>query len=321
MSVQRRSFVLSVAGLSVAAFILAGCTTATDPESASSGGDVFSGEGSDVTSALEKWGWTPPAGANIPIYCEDDSYADAVKDGVVYGTYAFPPYFEEGPSDSEASGIEWEMLKTAAALAGIKVTYEIAPYDSLIPSIQSGRMDIMPVHETADRLAALSFSTPVYWYGPVIAVPEGNPAAISTFEDLVKEGVSVGVVKGSAAQIYMESVGGEITAFPDQNTELAALEAGRVSAVLEDSITLAEYVKLKPGATMEILKGKSLDTETLYDLGYGYFEYGFHPDACSLNMALSSAISQLRAQGVYLNILRDAGLEGLATVSIPGTEG
>lgn len=319
MSVQRRPVAISIASLSVAALLLVGCTANTPSPTT---GAIDPPDPKLVNAALAPWGWAPPADAHVPLTCNDDSYAKAVKDGIVYGTYAIPPYFNEGSSNSEASGIEWEMLKTAATFAGIeKVTYEVAPYDSLIPSITSGRMDIMPVHETAERLKSLSFSTPVYWYGPVIAVPSGNPANIANFDDLVGDGVTVGVVKGSAAQIYMENVGGNITAFADQNTELAALEGGKVSAILEDSITLAEYVKLKPTATLEILKGKSLEPQTLYDLGYGYFEFGLAKDACSLNMALSASISQMRAQGVYINILKSAGLEGLATVSIPGTEG
>jgi polar amino acid transport system substrate-binding protein len=321
MHKSSRKWLTPIVCLSVVTITLGGSSIASAKSLAFSSG-ITAPNNADVNAVLSPWGWTPPAAAATPIACTDDSYAKAVKDGLRYGTYSFPPYFVQGASNTQATGIEWQMLTTAATYAGItKVTYTVAPYDSLIPAITSGRLDLMPAHETPARLAAIGFTAPVYWYGPVIAVPRGNPGKIKGFSDLTRAGIKVAVIKGSAAQIYMDKIKGKITAFPDQTTELAALQAGRVSAALEDSITLASYVKVKPKSGIIILKGKSLDPKTLYDLGYGYFEFGLPKDACSLNLALSTAISQMRAQGVYLQILKKAGLQGLATVSIPGTEG
>ena len=57
-----------------------------------------------VNALLAPWGWTPPAGATTPIACTDDSYANAVKNGINYGTYSFPPYFVQGANNTDATG-------------------------------------------------------------------------------------------------------------------------------------------------------------------------------------------------------------------------
>lgn len=302
-----------------AAVVLAACGGGDGGGDTGGAAKVPAPDAQQVSASLSKWGWTPPADRASTLSCTDDSYAEAVENGITYGTYELPPYFMT--DGDTASGIEWEMLKTAATYAGIDdVKFQVADFDSLIPSIQAGRVDLMPAHETKDRLKAIAFTTPVYWYGPTIAVPKDNPGNITGFEDLTGDDVKVGVVKGSAAQIYMEQVKGTITPYKDQNSELAALSAGRDTAALEDSVTIAEYIKANPDAKIEVLEGKSLDPKTLYDLGYGYFEYGISKDACSLNAALSQSIAMLRAEGVYKNILSDAGLGGLARVNMPGTE-
>jgi polar amino acid transport system substrate-binding protein len=270
---------------------------------------------------LKKYGWAPLDGAVPNMACTDDSYARAVKNGVTYGTYDLHPYSYLDPASKSMKGNEWDILVAALNYAGItKVRQQFAPFDSLIPAITAGRIDLMPGHETPERLKVIKFSAPVYWYGPAIAVKKGNPAHIRSYADLLRKGVTVGVVSGSSAEIYMHEKKGKAIPYKDQNTEFASLAAGRETAILDDAPPIAEYMGSKPSSGIELLADVQLDASTLATLGYGYFRFGINKNACSLNAALSRGLAEIRANGVLKEILKRDGLGQAAAVSIPGTE-
>jgi ABC-type amino acid transport substrate-binding protein len=294
------------------------------------GSDASGGGKAEVTlgpaqvaaqQGLKKYGWAPLDGAVPNMACTDDSYARAVKSGVTYGTYDLHPYSYLDPASKTMKGNEWDILVAALNYAGItKVRQQFAPFDSLIPAMTAGRIDLMPGHETPERLKVIKFSAPVYWYGPAIAVKKGNPDHIRSYADLLRKGVTVGVVSGSSAEIYMHEQKGKTIPYKDQNTELASLTAGRETAVLDDAPPMAEYMRVKPGSGIELLPGVQLDAGTLAKLGYGYFRFGINKNACSLNGALSRGLAEIRANGVLKEILKRNGLGDAASASIPGTE-
>lgn len=268
--------------------------------------------------AMQKWGWTPMAGSVPPFACTDDSYARAVRDGVTFGTYDLQPYLYKD-ANGEPAGYEWDLLKATLDYAGItKINMLYADYGTLLPGLKAKRLDLFPAHETPERLKLISFTGPVYWYGPAIAVPAGNPGNIKSYDDLVRSGITVGVVSGSAAQLYMERVKGQIVPYKDQLLELASLADGRESAVLEDAPIIADYLKAKPGAKIEVLTSVQLPPATLAELGYAYFRWGIRKEDCSLGLAISRALVEVRANGVVKAILEKSGMGDYAKVGIPG---
>lgn len=314
-----RSVILSVA---TAATLIAatGCSSSSG-RSASAAAGAPTINRAAAASAVSQYGWTPMPGHDPQFACTDDSYSRAVRDGITYGTYSLAPYFDKSPSGAP-EGFEWDLLKTTMNYIGVtKINISYANFDTLIPAIKSHRIDMMPAHETPERLKIIGFTGPVYWYGPVIVVPKGNPAHISSYADLAKHGVTVGVVKGSSAQLYMNNIHGSIVAYDNQGSELQSLAAHREAAVLEDAPTVAQFLKDSPGAPVQPLTSIQLDPATLATLGYAYFEWGLSKDACSLNLAVSRALSDLRANGVVDKILARDGLAGLARTNIPGLVG
>lgn len=274
-----------------------------------------------AVAGLKKWGWTPAPGSIPQLACSDNSYTNAVQNGLTYGTYSLKPYFYQG-ANGKPAGYEYDLLRATLDYAGIKnlkITY--APFDSLIPALTANRIDMMPAHETPERLKVIGFTAPVYWYGPGIVVKSSNPAHLRGYADLKKKGVTVGVVTGSAAQLYMQRVGGKVLTYKDQTSEFASLTAGRESAVLEDAPTIAQYLKIYKKSGLKVLKTAPLSPATLGALGYSDFEWGIRKSSCSLDLALSRSLAVLRAHGVVKAILDRAGMAGLAGTDIPGMAG
>jgi|GEM_PF-699135 ABC-type amino acid transport substrate-binding protein len=271
-----------------------------------------------ATKAMEQWGWSPMAGSIPPFACKDDSYDRAVRDGITFGTYDLQPYLFKS-ANGEPQGFEWDLLKATLAYAGInniKMLY--ADYGTLLPGLVAKRLDLFPAHETPERLKLIAFTGPVYWYGPAIAVPAGNPAKIQSYDDLVRSDVTVGVVSGSAAQLYMERVKGHIVPYKDELLELASLVQARESAILEDAPLIAQYLKAKPDAKIDVLTSVQLPPKTLAEMGYAYFRWGVRKEDCSLGLAISRALIEVRANGVIRDILEKSGMGKYAKVNIPG---
>lgn len=313
------TIVVSLAG----AAAIAACGSTTASRSGGSSASVATNSPSQVAARhtiLSQYGFSPAAGSIPNLACHDNSYAKAVRSGLVYGTYSLPPYSYQARGKTE--GNEWDILRAAAAYVGIdKITPKFAPFDSLIPALTAGRIDLMPAHDTPEREKVIAFSGPAYWYGPVIVVANNNPQHITSYANLTRSGVTVAVVSGSAAQIYMHSVNGKTVPYQDQNTELASLSAGRESAALEDGPTVAQYQKTHPSAKLRVVPAVALSLSQLQSLGYSYFVFGIRKSDCSLNLALSRGLEEIRANGVVAAILRRDGLGQTAAVNIPGTQG
>jgi ABC-type amino acid transport substrate-binding protein len=252
--------------------------------------------------------------------CHDDSYTKALRSGLNYGLTAVKPYaYQENGTNK---GNEWDILQAAAAYVGItKINATFAPFQTLLPSLIAGRIDMFPAHQTAERDKVISFSSPGYWYGPVIVTRKGNPDHISTFADLVRPGMTVATVPGSTEQIYLDRVGAKTTVYPDELSEYAGLSASRNKALLGDGPTAEAYLQANPSANIQILQVPPLSATELQNLGYGYWRFGVRKDECSLNLAISRGLDEIRANGVVAAILKKDGLGNVASVDIPGTQG
>lgn len=241
--------------------------------------------------------------------CSDDSYQRAVRDGVVVGISPSAPYSFMDAQSGQAGGIDVELLAPALAWAGINtVKYEIAPFGSLIPALNSGRIDILGanIHVTADRLAVIAFSGPAWWYGPAIIVREGTNADVKSFQDLA--GRKVGAVAGSAADEYLRALGADVVPFQTDSEEFLSLAQGRIDIILEDDVKFLSYKKSNPDTKAGIVPNVEVPDELIYKRGYGYARFGLRKDDCTLRAVLGQALAEVRANGTASAVLAKYGL-------------
>lgn len=299
--------------VTLGATALTGCTAAT--------GTTDSVTTESDTEAVAAWGGYNPVPNPLPqLNCTDNSYADAVQNGIVMGLEGAKPYNYVDPATNEAMGIDVDIVTTALRYAGIsKIESTVMPFDSLVPALQGDKIDMITanIHVTEPRLSQLQFSGAGWWYGPQMVVREEDADRITSYDDLLDPSVTVGTVSGSINQTYLEAIGApNITIFKDKTTELAAVTNGSVQIALEDTVTMAEYLKDNAGSGL-VLVDAPLPSELITDYGYGYARYGFHLDDCSLNAAFSRALAEIRDSGVVLSILETYGLSEL-NVTVPG---
>lgn len=241
--------------------------------------------------------------------CGDESLAKAQKEGITLGISPSPPYSMLDPNTNKAEGLDVELAEAALNWAGItNIKYEIMPFGQLVPAMLADRIDVVAsnIHVTPDRLKAISFTGPAWWYGPAIVVSKGNPGGITSFDTL--KGKKVGAIAGSAADEYLRKIGVEVTAFQTDAEEFSAISTGRVDAILEDDVKVIEYIKANSAAPIEIVQNVAIPDELIFKYGYGYARYAVRQADCSLRSAFTQGLAEVRGNGQASHILKKYGL-------------
>ena len=241
--------------------------------------------------------------------CADGSYERALKDGITLGFSPSPPYTFLDSKTKKPMGIDWEINVAALEWMGVTdIRYEIMPWNSLIPSILSKRIDVITanIHITPDRIKVISFTGPAWWYGPAIITKKGNPFGIKSYDDL--KGRKVGAISGSAADEYLRHIGADVAPFQTDLEEFTSIQQGRVDVILEDDVKFAEYLKSNPDVNLEVIPGIDIPDELIYNYGYGYARYAVRIEDCSLRAAFTQALAEVRGNGKVSSILKKWGL-------------
>lgn len=241
--------------------------------------------------------------------CGDPSLAKAKADGVTLGFSPSPPYSSLDPATKQAAGLDVELVEAALKWAGVtKFKYEVMPFGQLIPALLAKRIDVVAanIHVTPDRLKAVSFTGPAWWYGPAIVVAKGNPAGITSFDTL--KGKKIGAIAGSAADEYLRKIGVAVTAFQTDAEEFSAISTGRVDAILEDDVKVIEFMKANAASPIEIVQNVAIPDELIFKFGYGYARYALRKEDCSLRSAFTQGLAEVRGNGQASSILKKYGL-------------
>lgn len=233
------------------------------------------------------------------------------KDGekLVMATNAsFPPY--EFIENGAYAGIDVEIATKIAEKLGMELEIKDVDFGTIIGGVESGKYDIgmagMTVTET--RLKSVNFSTSYATGVQVVIVKEDcEYADLNDFFNLdeegnwvsVKEGVKIGVQQDTTGDIYCSAdvegfgFGGEnVTRYKNGSEAVAALVAGKVTAVVIDNEPAKSYVKENEGL-------KIMETE------YTVEEYAIAiaKDNTELLEKINKALADLTADGTIASII------------------
>lgn len=187
--------------------------------------------------------------------CGSDSSKDAEstasvaesKGTLTMGTNAtFPPY-EFVDDNGEVAGIDAEIAKAIADKLGMTLEIKDMEFDSLIPAVQGGSIDIVLAGMTVtdERKESVNFTDSYATGTQVIIVKEDS--AIASVDDL--GGKTIGVQSGTTGDAYCTDDYGQdhVKQFSSGALAVAALVNGQVDCVVIDNEPAKNFVAANTG--------------------------------------------------------------------------
>ena len=218
---------------------------------------------------------------------------------VIVGTEpTFPPFEYLDKASNEIVGFDIDLIKAIAADQGFQVKIKNLGFDGLVPSIESGNIDIIAsgMTITAEREEKVSFSTAYINAGLALAIRDGD-AEINSVDDL--QGKTLGVQIGTTGAIKAEELkkSGKVGKIVTYNTiDMAMLDLinGGVDAVINDLPVTKVYVSKQPGKVKIV--GQTLTSES----------YGFavSKQNTKLLQKINEGLANLKANGEYDKLLK-----------------
>ena len=202
---------------------------------------------------------------------------------------AFPPY--EYKDGDDIVGIDAEIAQALADKLGLQLEIVDMDFNSLITSIQSGKIDmsLAGMTVTEERKQNVDF-TDSYATGVQVIIVKDD----SDIVDDNLEGKMIGVQEGTTGHLYCSDDWGEenVIAYTNGATAVQALVQGKVDCVVIDQEPAKAFVEANEGL-------KILDT------AYTTEDYAaaVSKDNPALTAALNSALQELKDDGTIQGIL------------------
>lgn len=172
-------------------------------------------------------------GSSDPSTNEGDGQEQTASgDVLIMGTNAeFPPYeFYEG---QDVVGIDVEIAKAVAESMGKELSVEDMAFDSIIPAISAGKVDIgaAGMTVTEERQASVDFTDTYVKASQVIMIKADN-TEIAGADDV--EGKVIGVQLGTTGDLYASDVTDSVERYNKGFEAVQALSQGKIDAVIID---------------------------------------------------------------------------------------
>lgn len=226
---------------------------------------------------------------------------------------AQPPWTVPSSDPSKFTGAAADIATALEQVLGVQLQRQALPgLPEILAGIESKRYDFAlgPVGDTAKSEKKVDF---VDWVKEkvVFAVPRGNPKKLDTLDDTC--GVRMGVIAGGSAETVLQDQSKKCTSagkpavtvqdFAQQPQAILAVQSGRSDAYFSSEALLTYYVQQSKDA-LEL-------SATDQDNGFPNFFQGavFPKDSTELRDVVLDAFKELKAKGVYDQILQKWGLK------------
>ncbi|MDR1745181.1 MAG: basic amino acid ABC transporter substrate-binding protein [Planctomycetota bacterium] len=169
---------------------------------------------------------------------------------VVVGTNAEFPPFELTDDNNAIIGYDIDIITAVGKAAGFEVVMQNQAFDTLIESLESGKIDavISGMTITDARREKIDFSNPYYNAAQVIVV-QGGVDGYTRIGDIKgkKIGVQLGTTGAGMAEEVMGKDNPDLKQFRKYNEVFTDLRLGRIDAVVVDLPVANAYLRNIPG--------------------------------------------------------------------------
>ena len=218
----------------------------------------------------------------------------------------YPPYayIDE---DGNAAGFDVESIQWIAEQKGFEVEIQPIAWDSLIPNLQTGKVDMVyaGLSITPVRAEKIGFSIPYWNVDLAVAGKAGSDVTMDKFN---AGDVVIGVQRGCSSADWLELhfgteeynqmvKDGQIKLFDSFPMSMVALENGQVAAVIFDDAGIDEYIVGKDN----LVKVGVTDTGE-------QFAVGFAKENTELRDLVNEGLEELMASEKWTELKEKYGL-------------
>ena len=212
----------------------------------------------------------------------------------VVGTDAAYAPFESQNEKGEIVGFDIEVVKAAAAKAGVEVKFVNTPWEGIFNNLAQGDRDLLvsSITITEERKQTMDFSTPYFDAQQLIAVKQTSKVA--KFDDLKK--LKVGVQTGTTGDEVVTKLLGKnstnVKRFESTPLALKELESGGVDAVVADNGVVIHYVANNPDAKFKTVADNTSFAPEQYGIA-------FKKGNTELLEKFNKGLADIKADGSY----------------------
>ncbi len=185
------------------------------------------------------------------------------KHALVIGTSNDAPLSFVDSKTGEAAGVLPDILREVLRREGVEAKIEVVamPFASLIPAVQSGRIELMgdAMYVRPARAKVMDFSDAIFFNPESFDVAAGNPKQLHKVADLC--GHAAGTYEGT---VYVEMLKKAAAAcpsgkpldlhlYPTIQNAFADLSTGRIDAAVVDSTLSAYALRQNPALGFELV--------------------------------------------------------------------
>ena len=149
------------------------------------------------------------------------------------GVTQAPPWYSKNPATGEwDSGLIVSIGKAMAGEMDVELEMVEVTWATAIAALQANKIDMMFLDATPKRAMVVDYPKQPLLYIS-LAVLAKDDMTVSTWEDLNKPGVTVGVPQATSMDAFLTRTipNADIQRFPDNGAAIAAFQSGRVDAV------------------------------------------------------------------------------------------
>lgn len=167
-------------------------------------------------------------------------FAQAETETYIVGTSADYPPFEWIDSNGNYVGLDMDLMRVIAIIEGFEVEFLDLGFDSLIPALQAGKIDIIAaaMNITSKRAKIVDF-TDAYWKAdqPIMVKDDSDLNIVTALSQGHKVGAQIGTTQADWIQNNLVDKGVEVKLelYETNDTGVMDLVNGRIDAFICDA--------------------------------------------------------------------------------------
>ena len=214
--------------------------------------------------------------------------------------------------DGKLTGADVVVVRHVLSKLGInELVGVLTEFQSLIPGLKARRFDLnSTMYVTPVRCRQILFTNPVWAVADSVIVAVNNPKKIDSFQAIAADhDIRIGYLAGAQLHAVMAQMGvaeRQMTAFPDQPTAVAALQADRIDGFANTS--QGNDALLARVADPRLTKAHpfqqaAFDGKPLISFG----ALGFRPEDADFHQAFNSVLAAFVGSPEHLAMVKPFG--------------